>query len=140
MANSNNNRSILLIDDDVIFNLITKKLFRKAGCSNPIDVVSNGEEALDYLKKILNSDKGNLSPKPKLILLDINMPVMDGFEFLKAFGEFPKNHTKNIYVVMLTSSLSQMDFEKAENSPFISDFISKPLNLEKIKILLDKYF
>ena len=140
MANLNINRSVLLIDDDVIFNLITKKLFRKAGYSNPITIVNNGEEALDYVKNILNSDKSNLSSKPKLILLDINMPVMGGFEFLKAFAEFPKNQTKNICVVMLTSSLSKMDLEKAENSPFISDIISKPLNLEKTKILLDKYF
>ena len=106
--------SVLLIDDDNATNFISTMLIKKAGITDHIEAVLNGREALDYLT---NSGKYERSdgvfPQPMLILLDINMPAMDGWEFAEAISKLEENQKGKIVIVMLTSSLNPDDKEKA---------------------------
>jgi CheY-like chemotaxis protein len=129
---------ILVIDDDEPTNFFTQMILEESGCTNHIRIVQSGQEALEYL---INSEAGDnpvAYPSPDLIFLDINMPAMDGWEFLE---EYKKLHVINrIIVVMLTTSLFPEDKFKAEKMPEISGFEHKPLTAEKVSAVLEKYF
>ena len=130
---------VLVIDDDEPTNFFTRMIIEESGCTNHIKVMQSGQEALDYLvkSKQAGSDAGSY-PSPDLILLDINMPAMDGWEFL---DEYKKLNVENrIIVVMLTTSLFPEDKLRAEKIPEISGFENKPLTEEKLTAVLEKYF
>lgn len=133
--------SVLLVDDDMATNFISKMLIKKAGITEHIETVLNGQQALDYLTnsgKYERSD--NIFPKPMLILLDINMPVMDGWEFAEAFSKLEENQKENITIVMLTSSFNPDDKTKASNLSVISGFQNKPLSAEGLLSIMDTFF
>lgn len=117
---------IYLIDDVELVNLMHQVLLRKLGLEDKVVSFTNPEKALDHLRfQETNSE-------PILILLDINMPEMTGFEFLEfmMLEEFPTN----IDVVMVTSSIYDEDRRLAQTFPrFVKDFIPKPLQAEKLK-------
>jgi len=112
----------------------------KSGCASYIKVAQSGQEALDYLTHIAQHDGGNRYPCPDLILLDINMPAMDGWEFLEKYKKMDTEHKGKIIVVMLTTSLLQEDIAKAKATPEISGFEHKPLTVDNLNRILDKYF
>lgn len=124
---------ILLVDDDIATNFINKKIIQKANIIEHIQVALNGKEALDYL---CNQGKfesiENRYPKPQLILLDINMPVMDGWEFMEAYQNLNIANKENIVIVMLSSSFNPADKAKAESIPEISEFRQKPMSKEAL--------
>ncbi len=126
---------ILLVDDDVIYNFLHKKLIGNTGYQNHIEVALNGKMALEYLSDSSNRDDKD-HPVPGLILLDINMPVMDGWEFLEAFNKLDKNVTKDINIVMVTSSMDPDDVTKAKQIEIIKDFTSKALTIKKVDHIL----
>lgn len=115
---------ILLIDDDGAINFIHRHILKKSGKVNYVEVALNGLEALNYL----SAAGSDINPMPDLILLDINMPVMDGWDFIEAYTEMAKERSLTIPVVMLTTSYNPDDREKAANYPFIVDFKNKPLS------------
>ena len=130
---------VLVIDDDEPTNFFTRMIIEESGCTDHIKVMQSGQEALDYLgkSKQAGSDASRY-PSPDLILLDINMPAMDGWEFL---DEYKKLNVENrIIVVMLTTSLFPEDKLRAEKIPEISGFENKPLTEEKLTGVLEKYF
>ena len=133
--------SVLLVDDDNATNFISQMLIKKAGITDHIETALNGQHALDYLT---NSGKYERSdevfPKPKLILLDINMPVMDGWEFAEAFSKLEKNRKEDVIIVMLTSSLNPDDKAKASNLSVISGFQNKPLTKERLVSIVNTFF
>jgi len=107
--------SVLLIDDDMATNFISKMIIKKAGITDHIETVLNGKQALDYLTNSGQYQKeDNIFPQPMLILLDINMPVMDGWEFAEAFEKLDENQKGHIIIVMLTSSLNLMTEKKLQ--------------------------
>ena len=122
-------QSVLLIDDDPASNYIAQLLLRKSGAVKEITVAANGQEALEYIEQRCNG-KGY----PDLILLDINMPKMDGFEFMEHFQQLPC--AASIRVVVLSSSVSTRDQQTATEY-HIKDFINKPLTKEKLAQLIE---
>jgi CheY-like chemotaxis protein len=126
---------ILLVDDDTINNFINEKLLKKLDLSHKISVTLNGEEALTFLKNVCQDP----ATCPELILLDINMPVMDGFEFLERYKNLSFPNKGSVIIVMLTTSTNPNDTEKL-NQAGISGYINKPLTEDKIKGLIESFF
>ncbi len=132
---------ILLIDDDLATNFINKRIIQKADISAHIQVALNGKEAIDYLcKKGKFESKTNEFPQPQLILLDINMPVMDGWEFIQAYQNLDIANKENITVVMLSSSFNPADKAKADSIEQISDFKQKPISKETLLEIMETNF
>ena len=123
---------ILLVDDDGIYNFLHKKLINTAGYENHIEIALNGKTALDYLNECYKNDHDENHPLPGLILLDINMPVMNGWEFIDAFNELDKDFTRDITIVMVSSSMDPDDVTKAQKIKILREFTSKPLTIKKI--------
>ena len=130
---------ILVIDDDEPTNFFTEMILEEAGCTRHIKLVQSGKEALEYLIKSEAPDANHEThPPPNLIFLDINMPAMNGWEFLDEYKKL--NIADKIIVVMLTTSLFPEDKLKADEMPEISGFEHKPLTAEKVTDILGKHF
>jgi len=125
---------ILLIDDDEAVNFIHTKVIAKSNCAHGVAVARNGEEALEFL----TTKKDEKYPQPDLIFLDINMPVMNGWEFLEEYEKLTLEQKGKELVVMLTTSLNPDDKKKARKIAHIDKFYSKPLDLEQLNIILEK--
>jgi CheY-like chemotaxis protein len=132
---------ILLIDDDEPTNFLNKLTLEQMGCTRHIRVAQSGQEAIEYLK---SSDPGNPSgdpcPRPDLIFLDINMPAMDGWEFLEQYKKLPPEQKADIVLIMLTTSLNPDDEIRTRSIPEIAGFENKPLKQAQLEALLKKYF
>lgn len=123
-------KEILLIDDSRGTNSLNERLLKRMEVVDEISIALNGKQALDHL---FTKNKNGIYPEPDLILLDINMPVMDGFQFLE---EYEKRIKASRIIVMLTTSISESDQNKANNFSSIMSYIFKPLTKEKITELI----
>lgn len=128
---------VLLVDDDDISNYLTEVLIQKLDFSGEIEVYKNGEEALNYIRDCIINQNG--LQIPELVILDINMPVMDGFEFLEEFEKLQKSNNIDIPVVMLTTSNYNNDIQKAQRYK-VAGFVNKPLTEEKFLEILNHHF
>ena len=129
--------SILLVDDDSTTNFLNKLLLTRLGVAEQVLVAENGEQALRTLDQTCRAP---VSPTcPRLILLDMNMPVLNGLAFLEAYEQMPLAHRSAIVIVMLTTSLQPVDLAKAQQLP-IAGFLNKPLTKEKVAALLEQHF
>ena len=115
-------KTILLVDDDYVSNYLTERQIKKSGIADSVKTVRNGEEALTYLAEPANK-------RPDLILLDINMPEMDGLEFLKHFKHMTLEH--NIRIVLVTAALNP-DKKNKINILGYNEIIEKPFTLTKL--------
>jgi len=132
---------VLLIDDDEPTNFLNQMLLEEEGCSEQVQVVQSGREALNYLTNNDHAEQHQGSfPCPDLIFLDLNMPAMDGWEFLDRYRKLEKKHKGKIILVMLTTSLFPEDKVRAEAMPEIAGFENKPLTPEIIKKVMNRYF
>ena len=129
---------ILLIDDDEPTNFLNRAALEETGCAERIEVAQSGEAALSYLRQA--DEPGSPYPIPNLIFLDINMPAMDGWEFLAQYNVLRKTQQAEVVVVMLTTSLNPEDEIKARTIPAISGFRCKPLSRSMLDSLLRVYF
>lgn len=127
---------VLVIDDDEPTNFLNQMIVESSGCAEKVKAVQSGQEALDYL----TAKEKDKFPRPELIFLDINMPAMNGWEFLEKYKKLDKEQQGKIMVVMLTTSLFPEDRVKANEMPEVSGFENKPLTEEKLDRILKKYF
>jgi response regulator RpfG family c-di-GMP phosphodiesterase len=121
--------SVLLVDDDEINNFISIKLIKKALLNTEIMACLNGKFAIDQLIEIQQKDPSKL---PDYILLDINMPIMNGWEFLDEYTRLNIDPQGKCKIFIISSSVFSNDINKARSYPLVKDFVSKPLNVEKI--------
>lgn len=124
---------VLLVDDDEIANFIHQSFLEEENVADHILTAENGREAL----QLIQEGKVYANGKPALILLDINMPVMNGHEFLDAFSQLDIEKKQHYKVVVLSSSGNTADIEKAYQKG-ADDYINKPLEKNRISIILDK--
>lgn len=131
---------ILVVDDDEPTNFFTNMIIEESGLANHVKIVQSGPEALEYLIKSESGDDPNY-PSPDLIFLDINMPAMDGWEFLEEYKQMKKDADLNkVIIVMLTTSLFPEDRSKASQMKEISGFENKPLTAENFERIINKHF
>lgn len=119
---------IFLVDDNQTTTFIHEQLINNLGITEELMIAPNGKIALELMLQRQDEGKG----WPELILLDLNMPVMDGIEFYQAFQQFDPEVQAAIKVVVLTSSFAYRDVQRAEEVG-IRHFINKPLTMEKLK-------
>jgi CheY-like chemotaxis protein len=132
---------ILLIDDNPADNDFHKIIIKEANICDHIEVVLNGLEALEYIRKSADSENdGKKFPKPNIIFLDINMPRMNGFEFLDEYKKLDEKLKSEVVIVMLTTSLNPDDAKRAKENSEVKEFQNKPLTVESLKDVVDKYF
>lgn len=127
---------ILLVDDDSDCNYLHKRILMKAQCAEKIEVAYDGEQALNFLKTTVDGKY----PCPDLILLDINMPGMNGWEFLEEYEKLDNEVRAKIVLVMLTSSVNPDDEARALKMNIIGGFRRKYLKEETIKEIISTYF
>jgi len=118
---------VLLVDDDAVSNFITEKYLRNSEFVDKLEVMINGKQAADFFI--------DCPSYPDLILLDINMPLMNGFEFLEFLKQ--KGFSAKSKVAILTSSIRKEDKENALKFDNVIGYIEKPISKEKIKDLLE---
>jgi CheY-like chemotaxis protein len=126
---------VLLVDDDQTTNFLNKLLLTRLGVTEPVLTAANGEEAL----RILAQRSAEPATCPNLILLDMNMPVLNGLAFLEAYTQLPLTVQHAIVIIMLTTSLHPVDLARAQQLP-IAGFLNKPLTAEKVADLLREHF
>ncbi len=125
---------ILLVDDDNATNMLNSFVLKKMELTKTVKVVLNGSDAIDYLHSITEEEQC-----PEFIFLDINMPKMDGWEFLEEYREMDVKRQR-AKVILLTTSENPDDIEKANKYPEIQEYCNKPLTKEIISKLVDKYY
>ena len=126
----------LLVDDDSTTNYLNQLLIKRLDITSKLLVALNGQEALDLVKLHCRMATPDC---PALILLDVKMPVMDGFQFLEAYNELPLPEKEAIIIVMLTTSLHPQDVDRVQ-SLNIAGFLNKPLTKEKLNDVLKNHF
>ncbi len=122
--------NLLVIDDDDINIFIIKKIVEKTGFDIEMVSRNNGQQALDYLNETIAQHKA----LPSLVLIDINMPVMNGWEFIEAYEELNIEQKVDMYI--LSSSVYENDIEKTKGYKTVRGFISKPLSMERLTELI----
>ncbi len=129
-------KSVMLIDDNEIDNLINQKMIEASSLAENIYVHTGAKSAIEFLRNIEKLGATGHPILPQVIFLDIDMPLMDGFQFLDEFEKF-RVETKNICnIVMLTSSINPQDVNKSKKYQYVKKYINKPLTqdtLEKLK-------
>lgn len=119
-------RTAIIIDDDPISVLVCETLLKKTAFAEEVICFENGDKALDYFSDRYHRGEG----LPDIIFLDVIMPVTDGWEFLEAYEALEKLPEKKPHIVMLSAAFDPQDKAKAEKSPLITAFISKPITTD----------
>jgi CheY-like chemotaxis protein len=126
--------TVSIIDDDDIYKFTVIRALKEYKPSQRILLFSDGEEALEYLTENL----GKSEALPDVVFLDINMPIMDGFEFMEEYVKIKPRVGKQITIYMISSSVSPEDVNKANSISEISDYIIKPIEPGKLATILQE--
>ncbi len=120
------------MEDDPITIMVCDRIMKMHGFAEAVKSCENGKIAIDYLKSINPADE-----EPEIIFLDINMPVMNGWDFLEEYDTIKNNYLKSPRIFILSSTVDPEDYKKAKSFSTVEDFISKPLTkdfLDKIEL------
>jgi len=129
-------RCILLIDDDPDDNFLHELIIRESDLCEHVRTAENGIKGLQYLK---NSEAPGYI-RPDVILLDINMPGMNGFEFLQQYEQLPENNRAQVVLIMLTTSLNPDDEVRARGYEAVQGYRNKPLTKQMLEAIASDYF
>jgi CheY-like chemotaxis protein len=127
-------KSILLIDDDDVTNFLHRSLLSELDLAENIIVKNNGLDGLKYIQSLKNG-----TPYPDMIMVDLKMPVMDGFEFMQEFQKLKASEGKSSKLVALTTSSNPSDIKKIDEIG-IDGFMNKPLNKDKVQVIVEEFF
>lgn len=119
--------NVFIIDDDNLFVFLTKKIINTTNLETEIKEFGDGKYAIDYLKETIKSHE----LLPDIILLDLNMPIMDGWGFLEEYKTIEPEISKEIKLYIFSSSISPHDFDRAKGISQVKDYVIKPLFKEK---------
>ena len=128
------NKKIWVIDDDPIYQIIVKKIIEKSEMFTEIYSFKNGKDAIDNLYK----SSENSESIPDIILLDINMPIMDGWEFMEELGLIKTNFNNEIVVYIVSSSIAIEDKNKSNSYENILGYLSKPINVNDLILIASR--
>jgi len=128
---------VLLIDDDEITHIISKRIFKVTSFAQETVLLSNGKEGIEYFENLVKSQGETIAPE--VIFLDINMPYMNGWDFLEDFTKHYLQYFPSIIIFMLSSSVDPDDIAKSKKHPIVKDYIVKPLTKEGIEKLKIEY-
>lgn len=126
-------KKLTIIDDDETFIYLTKKTIDQINKVKLFQVFGNGLEAIAFLE----ANKDAYEQLPEIILLDLSMPIMDGWQFLEAFARLNPKIGKKITIYICSSSISPDDIVKAETINEVTDYIIKPITRQKLEEIID---
>lgn len=124
-------KAVWVIDDDAIYQIIVNKIIQRSEMFSAISSFKNGKEAIDYLSHALE----NHLDLPDIILLDINMPIMDGWEFMEELGLLKPNFPKEIIIYIVSSSIAVEDKNKSKSYENILGYLSKPVSVNDLILI-----
>lgn len=127
--------NVCLIDDDKIYQFTSRKILESTGLAKNILSFYNGSEAIGFFREKLTQGPHEL---PDVIFLDINMPVMNGWQFLDEYHKIIAQFKKPIYIYMVSSSVDDCDIQRSREYSGVTDYIVKPINKIKYKELIDR--
>ena len=128
--------TILLVDDDLAINYFHKRLLSKSELSDAIIPLYNGEVAM---QKLMEQNNSLTEDDMLLIFLDINMPIMDGWQFLEEYKTIKNSLKFKCKIFVLSSSINPDDIEKAESNVFVSKYLAKPLSMDNVDYIIKGY-
>lgn len=123
-----------VIDDDEVYTFVVKRIIALAELAEKTLFFPNGQKALDFFLEYIEATDS----LPDLILLDINMPVLDGWQFMDEFIKLAPRIGKKIHIYIVSSSIDQSDFDRAKAMELVSDFVVKPITVEKLKGIMEE--
>lgn len=123
---------VYIVDDDKIYRYVFERQLKKQDSSIQIAQFTNGATAFEAMQEAITRQQGI----PSIIFLDLNMPIMNGWEFLEAFERLSLELQKRIHIFVVSSSINQKDMQNAKENQHVEDYLIKPVRPEQLKTVL----